>query len=83
MCPRLLWEDQKLGFFIAPVSLIGALWLQLADALARKPKFGRCLQCQKWFEFTRGKRRDSKFCTTGCKNRWHRENSKESSQEVK
>jgi hypothetical protein len=76
VCPRLLWEGPRLSFFIAPVSLIGALWLQFADAIARRPRFGRCDQCRKWFEFTRGKRSDSRFCEIPCKNRWHRENSK-------
>ena len=45
--PRLLWEQSRdrLGLYIVPEGLIGALWLQFARAVERDAKFRQCPEC--------------------------------------
>jgi hypothetical protein len=50
--PRVLIdvESSERGLYFVPQSLIGALWLQFARAVAEKNEFRRCRACRKWFE---------------------------------
>lgn len=81
VCPKLLWNRSdragELGFYLSPSSLLGGMWLQFAYAIARDPKFGRCGQCRRWFEFTNGKRSDAKYCGDACRSRAYRESQHE------
>ncbi len=74
--PKLLWEQQqtRLGVYVVPHSLIGAMWLQFAEAVERNSKFRECTVCGKWFEIASGAgRADKQFCSAYCRTKAHRE----------
>jgi hypothetical protein len=73
--PRLLWEQNRdrLGLYIVPDGLIGALWLQFARAVERDARFRQCAECTTWFEIAPGRgRTDKQFCSTACRTRAYR-----------
>jgi hypothetical protein len=73
--PRLLWEADRdrLGLYIVPDGLIGALWLQLARAVERDSRFRQCAECGIWFELARGTARaDKLYCSTPCRTKAYR-----------
>jgi hypothetical protein len=73
--PSLLWETNRdrLGLYIVPDGLIGALWLQFARAVERDARFRQCLECTTWFEIAPGRgRTDKQFCSTACRTRAYR-----------
>jgi hypothetical protein len=68
--PRLLWDAkrERLGLYIVPAGLIGALWLQFARAVERDSKFRQCAECGIWFELAPGTARaDKLYCSTPCR----------------
>jgi hypothetical protein len=68
--PRLLWDAkrERLGLYIVPDGLIGALWLQFARAVERDSKFRQCAECGIWFELAPGTARaDKLYCSTPCR----------------
>jgi hypothetical protein len=73
--PRLLWQQNRdrLGVYIVPDGLIGALWLQFAQAVERDAQFRQCLECDTWFEVAPGRgRTDKQFCSTACRTKAYR-----------
>ena len=73
--PRLLWDEdrERLGLYIVPDGLIGALWLQFARAAERNTTFRRCAECGSWFELAPGTGRSDKlYCSTPCRIRAYR-----------
>jgi hypothetical protein len=73
--PRLLWEPNRdrLGLYIVPDGLIGALWLQFARAVERDAKFRQCTECTTWFEVAPGRgRADKQFCSNACRTKAYR-----------
>jgi hypothetical protein len=73
--PRLLWEPNRdrLGLYIVPEGLIGALWLQFARAVERDAQLRQCTECTTWFEVAPGRgRADKQFCSTACRTRAYR-----------
>ena len=73
--PRLLWEQSRdrLGLYIVPEGLIGALWLQFARAVERDAKFRQCAECTTWFELAPGRgRTDKQYCSTACRTKAYR-----------
>jgi hypothetical protein len=68
--PRLLWDAkrERLGLYILPAGLVGALWLQFARALERNSRFRQCVECGIWFELAPGTARaDKLYCSTACR----------------
>jgi hypothetical protein len=59
-------------FTISAGSLISALWLQLARAIADNPQFRQCEECGDDFEISTDRRADARFCTDACRLRAHR-----------
>ena len=60
--------------YVTPTSLLGAMWLQFAEAISEQKEYGRCLLCGKPFEISTaeaGARTNRRFCTDVCKNRFH------------
>ncbi len=56
-----------------PLSLLGAMWLQLASAIGRNVTWRRCALCGKWFEVSaKGSRSDKVFCSSICRVKAHR-----------
>jgi hypothetical protein len=73
--PRLLWDAnrERLGLYIVPDSLIGALWLQFARAVERDSQFRQCAECGIWFELAPGTARaDKLYCSTPCRTKAYR-----------
>jgi hypothetical protein len=73
--PRLLWDAnrERLGLYIMPAGLVGALWLQFARAVERDSQFRQCAECGIWFELARGTARaDKLYCSTPCRTRAYR-----------
>jgi hypothetical protein len=49
-------------------ALLGAVWLQLADAVANNRIFGQCRQCGGWFEISReAARSNRRYCSDRCR----------------
>jgi transposase-like protein len=73
--PRLLWDAkrERLGLYIVPGGLIGALWLQFARAVERDSRFRECAECGIWFELAPGTARaDKLYCSTPCRTKAYR-----------
>jgi hypothetical protein len=73
--PRLLWDAkrERLGLYIVPDGLVGALWLQFARAVERDSQFRQCAECGIWFELARGTARaDKLYCSTPCRTKAYR-----------
>jgi hypothetical protein len=73
--PRLLWDpgdDEPLSLYEVPHSLIGALWLQFAQAIHGQKKFRLC-ECGTRFEVAPDTaRKDKVFCSDACRARAYR-----------
>ena len=73
--PKILWDVRrqpvKLRLFHMPESLIGALWLQFAQAVHGDKKFYYCDQCGSAFELDPriGAKRGRKFCSNACRSK--------------
>ncbi|MCD6072886.1 MAG: hypothetical protein K0S42_3402 [Microvirga sp.] len=73
--PILVWgaNRERLGLYIVPDGLVGALWLQLARAVERDSHFRRCGECGIWFELAPGTARSDKlYCSTPCRTKAYR-----------
>ena len=73
--PCLLWDAkrERLGLYIVPDGLVGALWLQFARAVERDSQFRNCAECGIWFELAPGTARaDKLYCSTPCRTRAYR-----------
>jgi hypothetical protein len=73
--PRLLREagEVRLALRLVPRTLLGALWLQFAQAIAEDKAFRRCAECGLWFELSPSVgRKDKRFCSGACRTRAHR-----------
>ena len=63
----------RLGWEHLPSSLLGALWLQFADAIATNRNFNQCLFCKRCFEVAPDlARRDKLYCSQTCRTRAYR-----------
>jgi hypothetical protein len=73
VAPQLLWkasDRNQMGLFMVPSSLIGCLWLQLADAIAGTQKFRLCESCKKAMLVAAegsGYRTNRKTCSNACR----------------
>jgi hypothetical protein len=73
--PRLVWDAnrERLGLYIVPDGLVGALWLQFARAVERDRQFRQCAECGIWFELAPGTARaDKLYCSTPCRTKAYR-----------
>ena len=73
--PRLVLDSQaEPRFFIVPRTLLGAMWLQFAEAISHQKEYRRCRNCHAPFEISAGRtgsRSDSTFCAVACKTEFH------------
>ena len=63
-------------FYIAPTSLLAAMWVQFADAVSEHKTYERCRLCGKPFEVSTaqtGARTNRRFCSDAHKNQFHYE----------
>lgn len=81
--PRLLWDRHqiRLGLYLYPGSLIGALWLQFAQAISGEKDYRECAQCRKWLEVSPNVARKNKlFCSNACRSQAYRGRQEEARQ---
>lgn len=67
---RMLWdrEEGRLRLHLRPASLLGALWLQLAQAIDGNADYRRCRVCAAWFELHPDRNRTSRaYCGDACR----------------
>ncbi len=66
---------------VAPMSLIGAMWLQVAGEITDGTNFKKCRHCPTWFPVgpRTGHKRTKMFCSTRCRVAWNRHKGKETS----
>ena len=73
---RLLWDPphSRLKLHVVPDSLLGALWLQFAQAIEHNSDFRKCVECEEmWFEVSPQKARaDKVYCSDACRMRAYR-----------
>jgi hypothetical protein len=73
--PQLLWNVRRnrprgLALFFVPQSLIGLMWLQLAQAVNGNKQYRQCLACKTWMLISReaaGKRSSRSSCSNACR----------------
>lgn len=68
--PRVLWnrEHTELGLYMVPSGLIGALWLQFAQAITGHKQYHRCEYCGTWFEVSLEASRPTRvYCSDACR----------------
>ena len=72
---RLLYDppSDELGVHIVPRNLLGALYIQAAEAAAGDRQYRRCEQCSTWFAITRDlTRNDRLYCSNACRSKSYR-----------
>lgn len=70
LSPKVLWDTDyaHLNLYFMPNSLIGALWLQFAQAIDGNKTYRRCDECRAWFELSPEVARTTKrFCSNACR----------------
>lgn len=73
--------NPSVALTVAPRTLRGALWLQLADAIVSDKTFRQCERCGTWFELTPKMAAKGKlFCGTSCRMRDYRERQEQARQ---
>ena len=79
--PQLLPSEgfQAATLRIVPTCLIGAMWLQFAQAVDRTRSYKQCEACGKWFDVSDrfGARADKKTCDVTCRMRLSRKLARE------
>jgi len=93
--PELLWNLPKrrgagalsaprtLGLYLVPRSLLGYMWLQLAEAVAARKRFRRCKECGAWMLLAtsdEGSRTSRLTCSNTCRMRLYQERMKKAAQ---
>lgn len=72
----LTWDEseQRMGICIVPTSLLGAMWLQFAEAVSGRKGYGSCPGCGRYFEVhTENARSDKTYCSEACKSKNYRD----------
>jgi hypothetical protein len=73
--PQLVYEPQagQLTLHFIPENLLGAIWLQLAQAISGNKQYRQCQGCKKWFELSPEVARTNRlFCSDKCRTRAYR-----------
>jgi hypothetical protein len=73
--PQLSWDVRRgrPRLQVKPVGLIGALWLQFAQAVHGQVEYRSCRECGKWFEIHPDIARSNRlFCSTACRSKAYR-----------
>lgn len=66
-------DSGELVLSLRPTSLIGAIWLQFAQAVSNHTEFRRCTVCGSWMEISENaSRRDKSYCSDACRMRAYR-----------
>jgi hypothetical protein len=60
-------DDNELKLTLEPKTLLGAMWLQFADAVTYNLEYRDCAWCGRSFEVTRSTRSDRQYCSNSCR----------------
>lgn len=67
-------QNRTAGWVTTPLDLLGAMWLQFADAVAGGKRVRQCPVCADWFAVTPGHARaDKLLCSLACRQKAYRE----------
>jgi hypothetical protein len=67
-------ERRRPGLELTAWTMLSAIWLQLADAVANEKTFSRCAECRRWFEVgPEGAPSHRRYCSSSCRTRALRE----------
>lgn len=56
-----------------PRNLLGAMWVQFAQAIIENKDFRKCRNCEHWFSIAHGENRKSRiYCSDACKSKAYR-----------
>lgn len=76
--PGMLWDEGRLGLYQVPSSLLGAMWLQFAQAIDTGPEFRKCAQCRTWFAVSLdASRKSRRYCSDACRAKAYRNRKQE------
>jgi hypothetical protein len=68
------WERSRFVFDHTPLSLLGAIFFQLAQAIVERKEPRACVECGRWFDVAPGTARaDRVTCSTGCRSKIYRQ----------
>ncbi|MCH7775749.1 MAG: hypothetical protein IH878_04295 [Gemmatimonadetes bacterium] len=69
ICLRPVDDPMRAALYLRPVSLHGAMWAQLMEAMADNAQLRRCAQCPSWIIYgpKTGRRESAKFCSSACR----------------
>jgi hypothetical protein len=73
--PALIWDLDKNApvLVLTPKNLLGALWLQFAQAVSGNKVFRECDECSTWFEVSKAAFRINRmYCSGACKAKAYR-----------
>ncbi len=63
----------RLSLYLMPDTLLGAVWLQFAQAVTGSREHRQCQQCDKWFEIHPDVARTNRvFCSNACRSKAYR-----------
>jgi hypothetical protein len=74
--PQLVYDEQRgrMVLSLLPETLLGALWLQFAQAIGGNKEYRACHVCGKWFEVSpEMTRSDRRTCSDSCRSKAYRE----------
>jgi hypothetical protein len=74
--PALLWYDNhtRLRLHLKPETLLGALWLQFAQAISGNKAFRQCVVCGTWYELdSETARKKKNYCSDACRSKAYRD----------
>jgi hypothetical protein len=67
-------DFKPLRLHTLPHDMLGAIWLQFAEAMAGAKNFEKCLTCGNWFEISLdASRMGRKYCQEACKSKAYRD----------
>ena len=69
-------DERNARFYVAPTSLLAAMWVQFTEAVSEQKTYERCRQCGTPFEVSTaqtGARTNRRFCSDEHKNQFHYE----------
>lgn len=74
---RLVWHDEwrQYTLRLVPNDLLGAMWLQFTEAIAKNRDYAKCESCGRWMEISTqqsGATARRRFCSDRCRLQSHR-----------
>ena len=77
--PQSIWsaDHTRIVLGLVPKNLLGALWLQFAEAVASDKIYRLCKECSKQYEVNESERAVRHYCSNKCRSKAYRERQNE------